>query len=238
MTGRSMLFFALASLLACLTGCASDDSSELSLLDPHVEHYGKTYAQWAAAWVQYVNRYHPPKCANPLVDTTGAACAVDQRSEDPVVFFVGAFGGKVQRKCDVPADKALFFPLVNLWGDNAGVPAAMTLSDAELREAVETAFDGFDPSKSWLRLDGQSVGKLDQSGVRAEPYVLDFAPGDNSYVCSMAPPVSGKFPGWVSGYWAMLAPLSPGAHTLEFGVSSTKSDPNFRLDVRYELQVR
>src|SRR4030081_3634226 len=69
-----------------------------------------TYGQWSARWSQWALAI--PKGTNPLLDTTGAKCAVGQGG--PVWFLAGTFGsGSVSRSCTVPAGKALFFPVVN-----------------------------------------------------------------------------------------------------------------------------
>ena len=43
-------------------------------------------------------------------------------------------------------------------------------------------------------------------------------------------------PAMTDGYWVMLAPLSPGQHTLEFG-GTVGSPVNFTLDITYNLTV-
>src|SRR5689334_20097251 len=111
-----------------VSACGSDDkeTSSLDLLDPSAVHYGKTYAEWSASWVSYANSVAPPDCVSPMLDATGASCTLYQDPQSPVFFLVGNWGGVSRRtECVVPSGKALFFPLVNVWADNAGVPDEM-----------------------------------------------------------------------------------------------------------------
>jgi hypothetical protein len=230
--------------------CASDSKSgaepAVKPLDASHAHYGKTYAEWAAAWVQYVNAYHKPDCANPFMDTTGKNCAVDQDPKSPVFFLVGAFGGVVKRKCTVPKDKALFLPIASVSGDNAGVPTAMLVSDAGLKTYVQATYDNLAPKRLWLRVDGEDIGNLEMGGIRSAPYTLTFTDGmNNAYACNKVDGVVGKFNGYVGGYWALLPALSPGVHDIQYGITrgvdpltGDPSQPTFMLDVSYELDVQ
>src|SRR5262245_64466360 len=72
------------------------------------------YSALSAQWWQWILGI--PVGANPGLDDgsdqTGRACAVNQSG--PVWFLAGTFtGGPVTRVCNVPAGRALFFPLVN-----------------------------------------------------------------------------------------------------------------------------
>jgi hypothetical protein len=238
----------LAGFLAlALTACGDGDDepapakTPIDLLDPSVAHEGKTYAEWAAAWVQYWTGTAPPECVNPITDATGAGCTLYQDPEAPVFFLVGNFGGvSLRDACVVPAGKSLFLPLISTIGDNAGVPADMLLSDADLENFVEASFDVMLATSLHLSVDGQSIARLERGGIRSAPYSIDLAPEANLYTpCSGVEGVEGKFDGYVSGYWAMLAPLSPGAHTLQFGGNTSDSPQGqpLTIDVRYDLTV-
>jgi hypothetical protein len=55
---------------------------------------------------------------NPVTDTTGAQCA--KRQPDGVWLVAGSFGGKVHRRCTVPAGVPIAGPLINLASTDAG----------------------------------------------------------------------------------------------------------------------
>lgn len=236
-------------VLTLTTGaaCGGDDSSgadaKVAPLDAEKEHYGKSYAEWSEAWVQYANAYREPECANPLLDETGEDCNFYQ--DDPNVFFLsGTFGGVVKRKCTIPEGKALFFPITEVYGDNAGVPEDMLLQPEDIEEYVINSYDKMETKRLWLSLDGDKIGGLAQGGVRSAPYTITLPAGDNRYECDGIKGVKGDFDGFVSGYWVLLAPLEPGEHELKFGVergvdpiSGDPSAPSFSLDVTYELTI-
>src|SRR4051812_48129362 len=96
--------FLRAAALGCLlTGCGEGDDppvpakAKLDILDPSASHDGKTYAEWAEAWVQYWTSTAPPECVNPITDDTGESCALYQAAESPVFFLAGNFGGVTLR---------------------------------------------------------------------------------------------------------------------------------------------
>jgi hypothetical protein len=244
----TMLVTAIATCAALSSSCASDATGaakvSAKLLDPAAAHEGKTYAQWAEQWVRYSYAYHPPECANPFEDTTGASCDLDQDPESPTFYLVGAFGGVARRKCTIPKEKAIFLPLVSVAGDNAGVSADKLASDADLKAYVEGVYNNVTTDRLWLTIDGQPVTGLALGGLRSAPYELTIPAGMNSYTCNGTDGVEGTFKGYVSGYFAMLDPLPVGKHTLAFGVKTgvdlatgDPSKPSFMLDVSYELTI-
>jgi hypothetical protein len=242
----SKRFRVLVVFAVLLGGCPKDDSTsdDPAVIDPAMKPYGKSFAEWSAEWVQYVNAFHSPGCVNPLSDESGASCAVDQDPESPVFFLVGTFGGPAKRKCKVPAGKSLFLPMMNVWGDNAGVAKDMLLSQDEIRTYVEHAYKNVDTKRLWLKVDGMALTGLDEGGVKSAPYTIDLAKGDNGYTCQGVKGVEGKFDGQVSGYWAMLEPLPKGEHTVEFGLkrgldllSGDPSQPEIEISIHYTIEM-
>jgi hypothetical protein len=243
---RKFACFVLLSALSLLTACGSDDDepapakAKLDILDPAAPHAGKTYEEWAAEWVRYWNRTAPPECVDPILDETGESCALHQDEGSPAFFLVGNFGGPSLRDaCVVPAGKSLFFPLLETTGDNAGVPENMVLSDADLRNFVEAGYEVMLPESLYLTVDGQSIGHLERGGIPSATYTVDFAPDANHYTCMGVDGVEGEFSGYLSGYFAMLAPLAPGAHSITFGgkTSASPQGQALTIDVRYDLTV-
>ena len=236
---RPFLLIPFMLLLACSSKDAASDKTSLELVSPD-DAYGKTYADWAATWVQYVSSASPPDCNQPLMDETGESCALNQDDASDVFFLVGNYAGvSVRDKCKAPASKALFFPLINVWGDNAGVPADMLLSDSDIKAYMKSKFNDMDSSSLKLSVDGTTVPNLASGAVPVAPYTLELAPMANVYVCNGSSDVQGEFPGYLSGYWAMLPPLSAGQHHLEFGGTakgSTSMDMQ-TVDQTYELTV-
>ncbi len=75
-------------------------------------YMGKTYSEWARKWHQWILKV--PAGVNPMFDETGADC--DEGQDYPVWFLTGGFGGTIERHCEVPEDKPVFFPVQNaMW---------------------------------------------------------------------------------------------------------------------------
>jgi hypothetical protein len=233
--------------LAGSTGCGADDktgtdtrTTRVDLVDPDGTPYGSTYADWSAGWMEYAMSFTPPGCENPFLDATGANCELYQDTQSPVFYLSGNLGGvSVRDQCVAPAGKALFFPLVNAFGDNAGVPADMVVSDDALKSFVEGSYATIVVDSLHLSVDGQAIGHLDRGGVPSARYTIELASGGNAYTCAMVDGVEGDFSGYIGGYWAMLPPLSKGRHEIAFGGSTTDSPQGqaLLLDVTYELTV-
>jgi hypothetical protein len=122
------LMAVLAAGLA-LTVAPTTGSAQIITPDNAQAVTGMTYGEWSAVWWQYVLSPPVSDPNNPLLDPTGAGCAVAQSRSSPVFFLVGTAGtGAVTRdECTVPAGKVRFFPLVNAFdvhvpGDGLDTP--------------------------------------------------------------------------------------------------------------------
>jgi hypothetical protein len=217
---------------------ASDDNTKFA--PPDAKPYGKSLAQWGEAWWRYIMRL--PADVNPLNDTTGANCGVEQSGH--VFFLVGTTGGGpvTRNGCVVPVGKALFFPIVNIM---CAVPddgptskavydlcslvmnhgeyvhdLAVTLDDVKLTNpesyhfiSPEFSFVG-DPNNIYINsCTGSPYGEC-YAGPRAE--------------------------GFSDGYWTFIQPLSPGSHTISiYGeVNSPLTGVAWTVDVTYNLTVK
>ena len=223
-------------------GCGSSESgsAKIDILDPAEPHYGKTYAEWIQEWMAYVYRMSPPECFNAILDDGGAQCALYQDPESPVFFLVGNYGGVTRRTdCPVPKDKALFFPIMNVWGDNAGVPEDMVLSDAELKSYAEETFKTYEVGSLQLLVDGQPVPHLERTAIPSLRYVVTLEAGKGPYDCMGISGVEGDFPGYSGGYWALLPPPAPGKHELSFGghVASPTPSNDITVDAGYSFTI-
>src|SRR5215216_3423015 len=70
----------------------------------------ESFKKLSAEWWQWALSI--PTSENPQLDTTGGKCVVGQRGS---VWFLGGIfgGGAATRTCSVPADKVLYFPVIN-----------------------------------------------------------------------------------------------------------------------------
>ncbi len=192
---------------------------------PTVVRPVSVYATLSAQWWQWILGI--PADTNPGFDDgsdqSGRACAVHQSG--PVWFLAGTFsGGPVERACTVPADKALFFPLINqTWLFD---PGEVRTADF-VRTAIAPGINGVD--RLHATLDSRNVKDL--FGYRILSPLFSYVLPDNAL---FGLPAGRYGPTASDGYWLLLAPLRPGLHAISFG--GTIGDA-FAVDVTYKLNV-
>lgn len=179
--------------------------------------YGATYGELAARWWEWALSI--PAGTNPLIDATGANCAVGQSGR--VWFLAGTLGGTANRACTVPAGKAIFFPIINL----VAFSPAPTETTLDLRRQ---AADFVDAAKNLkCTLDGHPC-PANLSDLRAQSPIFEVIVRAGGLLDP------GTYnPMVADGYWLLLTPLPPGQHVLKFGGTSgsTVVDVTFHLTV-------
>jgi hypothetical protein len=242
---RKFLRIAVIAILpfAAVVPTAAAAADAPVVLDPATNPFGKSYGEWSADWWQWA--FSVPTNKNPLNDKSGKDCGEGQPA-GPVFFLAGSgTGGSITRTCSVPADKALFFPIVNTEGENTvgavkppkDQPPQTTFTADELRGFVAEIENGAHDLSA--ELDGVSIPDLTPptSKYRAASPVFSFTPSKNNLLEAAglyAPGGQTITPVVADGYYLMLAPLSPGAHTLHFHGALGES---LALDVTYHLNV-
>jgi hypothetical protein len=157
---------------------------------------------------------------SPLV---GNYSSPDPRCEgefvDGVFFLAGTQGGNATRTCTVPADTALFFPVVNsfITGEEDAYPGGPSKFVAKASANGET----------YATLDGED---LKMKRIATGPFTLTFLDPNIFGVPGGPYP----YPAVSDGLWVYLPQgLEPGEYTLKFGADSG----NFSLNVTYNLIV-
>jgi hypothetical protein len=191
--------------------------------------HGKTYGQWAALWWQWA--LETPASQNPVTDTTGAYCAVNQSGK--VWFLAGSFGsGAVSRSCTVPPGTALFFPLANSFYGAFLTDPPEQRAEAFLRSQV-TCIEGAPVSAS---IDGHPVASP-QRYLETSSLFDIVLPEDNVYGVTEADvPDLTLSPSVDEGYYLFVQPLPPGQHQIKFSVAASSACA-VPLDVTYNLTV-
>ena len=203
--------------LAAATACAAD-----LVLPPGAPLGDRTPLQLSVQWWQWAMMV--PGEGSPVNDATGANCGAGQTGD--VWFLAGSFKmGKVRRTCEVPAGKALFFPILQK-GDRS-----RSCEEAR-RGAGLTSLSALD---IWAELDGVLVSFPKRYRVTTQ---------DCFDVYAKVSPMLGQheaFPSASDGYWLLVAPLSTGRHVLKFGGRYNGLVPDTtrpEQDVEYELKVQ
>ena len=200
-------------------------SAESRIFPPHSRPFQRTFPQWSAQWWQFVLSF--PMSDNPLLDSTGERCAIGQHG--PVWFLMGTLHGSAERRCSVPADKALFFPIVNLVNVNTS-----TQTVNELRAEIAPCFDGVTTLS--VEVDGAPVKRLQRNPeeFRVTSVAFDATlPLENLFaVFAIVLPPGTYSPAVGDGFYTMLKPLDAGNHVLRL---RAESPCGVSVDVTYRL---
>jgi hypothetical protein len=233
----SSLVLMLVVLLPGATARASSNPNP-GIVPPGSVYDGKTYGEWSASWWQWA--FSIPASNNPLLDKTGADCGAGQSGS--VWFLAGVLnisGKAVRNECTVPANTALFFPVLNVEWDNYlctvpdthyGVP--------QLRDIAKTIADAATDMSATI--DGVSVRNV-PSYRAVSPVFSITLPSDNvlqAVGCNDAYPGTYS-PAVGNGYYLLLAPLTPGPHTIHFEGTQqqTQYSGTFSVNITYHLTV-
>lgn len=222
---------------------ASDHASELAVAsaEPHAIPFSggaHRYASKATLMIDWMRwAMLQPAATGSIADQTGEQCGLGQ--DGPVWYLAGTFGGPVERACDIPAGKQLYFPLVNTWSvfpseyypSEASIEAELPWIEAWQQEVFD------DTCALTLRLDGQDLipefdtmrEALDVQVLAPFEVELDEAHWAAEWFAGGVMPAVGR------GYYVRLQPLTPGDHVLEFG--GELCDNAFSVSARYELHV-
>ncbi len=181
----------------------ANNSLPIAVFSADFKPYGLTYGEWTVKWWQWA--YSIPKDINPAYDDTGKNCA--QKQNGPVWFLAGTYGHAVNRKCNIPAGKAILFPILNSECSFAEFPKLKTLS--ELRTCAKTIQDQVSSLKA--SVDGIPIPRLQEYHIQSPPF--NFTLPRNNILELPTNVTTQAIP---DGNWVFLKPLSPRSHIITF----------------------
>jgi hypothetical protein len=232
--GRFLPFVVVIGVLAGhgIASAESDDKKPpIAPIDSQPE--GQTYGRWAASWWQWA--LGVPADVNPVEDTTGENCA--QRQVDKVWFLAGSSSSEpVVRACEIPADKSLFFPLINVaYGAFLNDPP-----DTRTERYVRAAGSCTEPARISVWIDGLRVREptrffTGRSGSRSPIFNAQMPPGNVFGGDETVVPELVLSPSAEQGYYLFLWPLPPGAHRIQWTASGCT--PDSAQDITYLLTI-
>ena len=193
---------------------------------------GRSYANWGVEWWRWALSF--PASSNPIFDPTGAF--QQQGQPNGVFFLAGNTGGATTRSVTIPKGTMVFFPLVNFditypCPDPTFVPGPGQTLEEFLQEFGDFIMGFVGPMSA--ELDGRQL--IDLHSYRAQSDLATVT-GDPSLTAVFDPCITGSEQFFVSdGFWLMLKPLTPGAHTLHW----TASIPDFGFagELTYHITV-
>jgi hypothetical protein len=186
----------------------------------------------AAQWWQWV--LDTPASENPLTDSTGQFAAVNQPKGN-VWFLAGNSGGTTVRTVTIPAGKALFVPVANVFDveDGTATPGGTVFSVKKPLQVAQGFVSSVISTAYGLScsVDGTPVPITAANLEVSTPFSLHL-PADNLFGLSAGV----YYPAVDSGYYVLLNPLSAGQHTIHF--TGSIAFFGFSLDVTYYLTVQ
>lgn len=210
-------------------------TQDLGIVQQIYQHESVRWWRWALAL---------PHTTGPIRDQTGAACGLGQYG--PIWLLAGTDGGHAVRDCTIPRDKFLFFPLIN----HIVNPPNELFTDPSVEEEYLAFVDEYFPYRRasacelHLRLDGVSLlSSLEQADADLWTEELDpfkvYMNADN-YASEFGFEEGLYFHATEGGHFALMFPLTPGPHTLEFGGTDCLEDgtPEFEVSVLFNLTVQ
>jgi hypothetical protein len=201
-----------------------------NVLPPNSNPYGKSYGEWSAAWWQWA--LETPASVNPVLDPTGANCAVGQKGT--VWFLAGTFGnGRVERSCTVPTETPLYFPLINNFYGAFLTDPPDQRTEAYLRAQVKC-----DKVDLRAEIDGIKVKNPLQYSEQSPLFDVQL-PADNVFgLGADVIPELRLSPSVDAGYYLFLPPLPSGEHEIQWKASQSCPSGKFSQEVTYHVTVR
>jgi hypothetical protein len=231
---KTALVFVFGTLILAAAGPALAVSPEFDAFS------GRSYGELTAAWWQWL--YSFPASQNPQVAQGAVDCSVSQSG--PIWFLAVSSTGTdtYVRSCEIPRQKALFFPVLNgSWvnepGENLTVAEKRDILDGVISDLRPGIFADFGlPGSRACRLEVTVDGEISTFSV---PTVRVQSP---PFVATKPTTVD---PEAISdGFWVLLPPLSPGQHVLRIRGAYCEFDSNEihpfigGVDVTYNLTVQ
>jgi hypothetical protein len=242
-------FVAAVGLVAACIGCTGDGPARteagLSLagddLNPMLypkdaRPFGRSLERWSELLWSWI--YAQPFDENPILDPTGADCAVGQ---DGPVWFLAAvpgstLGTRVTRSCTIPRQRAILVQLSSLLNDYPCPDPSFQPAPGQslfdfLIEPVTPLFD--DETGFVITFDG--VELVDPLDYRFTSDDLFFFTGDLSMQGFDSCVTGTRQPAVSDGFYLPFRPMAPGAHDIVIDGHDMAGVPvtlTWHLDIR------
>lgn len=218
---RIAVVVAVVLLLVTVYIASAGGNANPRVLPPNSRVQGLTYGEWSAKWWQYVLSIPTPD--NPLTGGTGNQCVYQQIGNVGLVAVDPLVGETIE--CQVPAGMMLYLDILSAECSTVEEPPFYGGNEEELH-ACASSFSFTDLQAS---IDGIAVQNLDQY-IHLSPLFEFTLPEDN--ILSTDELVGESVS---NGAHLMLAPLSPGEHTIY--LHATIPSLEFTVDMNFDLTV-
>lgn len=216
-----VVVFAVVLLLITVSIASGSENTNPRVLPPDSRVQGLTYGEWSARWWQYVLSIPTPE--NPLTGGTGNKCVFQQIGNVGLVAVDPLVGETIE--CEVPVGLMLYLDILSAECSTVEDPPFYGGDEEELRTcALSFSFTDLEAS-----IDGHTVHNLDQY-IHLSPLFEFTLPEDNILGTDEMVGQSVS-----NGAHLMLAPLSPGEHTIHLHASIPQLE--FSVDMNFDLTV-
>lgn len=219
--------FVVATLLGCGAGVKTEPASSQDVADlhqssspalfaPDASPYGTSMERWGELAWRWI--YRQPAATNPLLDQTGADCAVGQ--DGPVWFLPSVIpGGPVfqgERSCTIPHNRALLVQTSSFLNDYpCPDPSFQPAPGQSLYDFLIGPAEAFIDTVYFLEVTIDGVAQQDMLRYRFTSKDLFQIKGDLSLRTTLDGCVTGgQQPAVADGYQFMVKPLDRGEHIL------------------------
>lgn len=214
------------TFIRCVESVAPQESrtkrSNLLTFDSSEKPFGKSWEEWTAEWWRWA--LSSPKDQNPITDTNGQHASINQSG--PVWFLAGTFGGLLERTCEIPAGKAIFFPIS--CNETSFAECPNFTAEDELREFAKKDIDQV--KTIMATINGERLPDSDIRRLQCASFELTL-PQENVVGGSPGKTVSAS-----DGYWVFLKPLPICRHEIHF-FSSCRIGTQW-IEARYHITIR
>jgi hypothetical protein len=206
------------------------------IVAPGQQFFNKTYNVLSSEWSNWL--VAESIATNPAFDPDGRFCDLNQKGK--VWFLAGTFGGLVDRTCEIPAGKAIFFSLGGVFISFA--PDFPSVGDPCLNLGTTVEKVRCDVNNDVLlapdisleaTLDGVPINDLFAYRTQSQPGGFTLHAPDPSLITEgFGLPAGDRFPAVSDGYYMYLKPLKLGKHTLNFAITNpdqSKAGVNYTL---------
>jgi hypothetical protein len=217
----SYRFVLLGALMFLAAGIAfSAPAANPGVLPAQSKPYGKTYPEWAAAWLRLNTSI--PADRNPLFDQDGRFC---HEGQSPPVFILSSnTGGYTVRSCTIAAGQSILLSPGGTFG-LLGIDGA---TEEELRAGLND-FLRTNIANVQVEINGKLVRDLSRHLVTSGLVDLTLPVGNFLGL----PP--GPYQGMIAGYFLLHVPLAVGLHAIrmhdEFPAIGFVSDVTYYITV-------
>src|SRR5690348_13521121 len=144
-------------LVAVSIAVMSESAAQVDVAVPPEQAVANlSQAEWSKAWWQWAGSFDAAD--SPVADRTGRNCQLKQHG--PVWFLAGTYGtARTVRRCAIPRDTYVFFPLINYVVMPTTEQASCTSCCASHTATAKSITDR--PAYLVLDLDGQRIEGLE-----------------------------------------------------------------------------